>query len=235
MIRNLKALGLVLVAIFAMSAIVASAAMAGQGELTSDGKVKLTGTDEVESPATLGALGKTVSCHGHYTVGNVNETPHGFLSPPVTTMTVAPDYTDCTAPNPVNPSVPLTATVTLNGCDYVLHIGTGTSPTYSGTADIVCPGSSVIEVHVYQETDTAHTKTPICTDKIGPQTGKTGATVTNEGGNLKLAGTITGLKVKQEGVLCGGTKETETGTETVSTIIEGTNEEGGATSVEISG
>ncbi len=45
MIRNLKALGLTLAAVFAMSAIAASAASAQQGTLTSDGPVTLYGTE----------------------------------------------------------------------------------------------------------------------------------------------------------------------------------------------
>jgi hypothetical protein len=232
MIRNLKALSLILVAIFATSAIVASAAMAGQGELTSDGKVKLTGTDNTGTPGKITWFGKEVSCHGHYAIGNVNETPHGFITPPVTTVTMVPTYSDCTSPSPTGT---FEATFTMNGCDYVLHLGTGTAPTYATTTDIVCPEGKVIEEHTYQVGDIAHTKTPLCTDKVGPQTGKTGTTVTNEGGKLKLSGTITGLKVRQEGVLCGGVHETETGTLSVSAIVEGTNEEGGATAIEISG
>jgi hypothetical protein len=50
MIHNLKVLSLALVAVFAMSAMAASSALAveeTQGVLTSDGPVKLTGTDTV--------------------------------------------------------------------------------------------------------------------------------------------------------------------------------------------
>ena len=45
MIRNLKVLGLALVAAFAMSTMVASAASAQQGELTSDGPEFMEGTE----------------------------------------------------------------------------------------------------------------------------------------------------------------------------------------------
>ena len=227
MIRNLKVLGLSLVAVFAMSAMVASAASAG--ELTSDGPVDLHAT---ENPAVLTAIaGQKVECHATYTIGNVNETPHAtFITLPKANLTVTPDYTNCVS---VIGELKAPLTVTMNGCDFVLHIGAQLEAgKYSGTADVVCEGSNQIEVHAYSSA--AHSST-VCTYKIPAQTGLTGGFVKNAAGKVELGGPVTGIKATRTGILCGGTAETKEAKQDIGVVVSGTNEAGAATNIEVTG
>jgi hypothetical protein len=231
MIRNLKMLGLALVAVVAMSAMVASSAsaQAGKGWLTSTGPVKLTGT---QPKATLTAFGnQEVECHGHYEIGNVGETPHGVITPPATKFTVTPHYTECVARIGATTAP---ATVTTNHCDFDLEIGeTKSAGHWKGTAKVRCENAGeAIEVHVYS--NSSHSST-ICTQKVTPQEGLEGGEVFNgEGGTIGLTGTIGGIKVEKTGILCGGTAETNEAVEHLEgTVISGTNELEEATAISI--
>jgi hypothetical protein len=230
MIRNLKALGLALVAVFAMSAVVASAASAAIPSLTSDGPVTLSGSDNVGTKSTLTAFGLKTECNATYHAHKYNVTPRVFIPSGATTVTVTPTYSNCLG---VIGGTSTPATVTFNGCDYVLHIGNTVAGVekYGGTTDIVCPEGQQIEIHVY--TNSSHATT-ICTIKVPGQTGLAGVTVQNSGGNLVLGGPITGIRASKTGILCGGTAETTTGEEDISITVSGKNEAGGATSVSIS-
>jgi hypothetical protein len=225
MLRNVKVLGLFLVAGLAMSAMAASSASAQvhKGWLTSDGPVKLTGT---ENPATLTAFGnQKLECHVHYDIGNVGETPHGFIEPPATEFTVKPTYSNCTA------SIGATkapATVTTNKCDFVIKIGeTIELGKWGTTAKVVCenPATESIEVHAYSSS--AHTTT-ICTMKFPAQEGPTGGFVTNveEEGQwtITLGGTLNNITATKTGILCGGTAETKTAEQHLDAHITGFNE-----------
>ncbi|HET8862739.1 MAG TPA: hypothetical protein VFM94_05775, partial [Solirubrobacterales bacterium] len=67
MIRNLKVLGLSLVAVFALGAVMASGAMAQNGLLTADGPFYLTGTDEATGNALTYPGEEPLVCPGsHY-------------------------------------------------------------------------------------------------------------------------------------------------------------------------
>jgi hypothetical protein len=226
MIRNLKAMGLALAVVLATSATVASAASAA-GQLTSDGPVKLTGTS---AGGAATAFGFKVECHEHATVGAVGETPHGFLTPPVSAFTVQTLSTNCVAT--IGATV-ASATVTTNGCDGVTKIGeTISAGKWGGTGEIVCPESKQIEIHAY--TNSAHTSS-ICTVKIPPQTGLTGGSVENiAGGKITLGGTIKGVKATKTGVLCGGTAETNSAEVHGDAVVSGTNKAGEATAISIS-
>jgi hypothetical protein len=226
MTRKLKVLGIAMVAVCAMSAVMASVASAGA--FTSTGKTKLTST---ESAATLTAFGLKVTCHAVYHFGNVNETPHGFVSSGATTFTVAPTYTSC---NSFIGETNAPTTVTMNGCDFVLHIGAriGAGPKYVLTTDIVCPAGKEIERHSY--TSAAHSST-VCTVKIPAQTGLSNQTVETSGSNFKIGGPLKGIKATKTGILCGGAGETTTGEQDVNAEISGTNEGGTATAISVSG
>jgi len=228
MIRNLKILGLSLLAVFAMSAMVASAALAG--ELTSDGKVKLSAT---ENPVVLTAIaGQKIECHAVYTIGKVGVTPHPeFMTLPASTFTVSPDYSACVS---VIGELKAPGTITMNGCDFVWHIGAKIETgKYGFTVDIVCEAGKEIENHGYSSA--AHSST-VCTYKIPAQTGLTGGTVKNvSGGKIELGGPINGLKETRTGILCGGNAETKEGRWDIGAVISGTNEAGAATSIEVTG
>jgi hypothetical protein len=203
MIRNLKILGLALVAVFALIALAASAASA-QGKLTtSDGKpATLVGTETGVSGAGLNAwtaFGSKIECILGFGTGHqYNVTPHVPVPHGATTITITPHYKNCHTFIPE--TKPLT--VTMNGCDWVVHIGAttgGVAGTYGGTADVVCPLGKNIEIHVYNSA--AHTET-LCTLTVTPRNGITGGHVTNTpaSGDLDVQGTGTGTVVHREGL-----------------------------------
>jgi hypothetical protein len=231
MIRNLKVLGLALVAVFAMSAMAASAASAANGLLTSDGPVKLDGTEEA-SPAVnaLTAFGLVTKCPGSTYVGEkVNSSeliPSGSSE-----ATITPTYVNCeTAGGPT--------TVTMNGCDYVLHLSetSGVADTYKVIADVVCPKEKDILIDVYATKAKHETNEPFCQITIKPQTGKTGATLKDlTNGELTLGGTVEGVSAEKitGGVLCAK-EATATAKLDLAVTIKGTNSTGGATTVSLS-
>jgi hypothetical protein len=239
MTRNLKTLGLALVAVFAMAAMYASTASAQntKGWLTSDGPVTLEGTDTVGEKSKLTFIHEKkltgeIECHGKYTVGKVGSTPHDVflnLGTTTTSFTVTPHYTACTAKIGAAHAY---LTVTMNGCDYVLTLGTttGVESRYGGTADIICPVGKVIEIHAYS--DAAH-KNNICTYTVLAQTGKTGGFAQNSGETVTLGGPIKGITaVRHKTVLCGNlnthTSEAELD---IHALLQGTNEEGKETKI----
>ncbi len=235
MIRNLKALGLALVAVFAMSALAASAAQAvtTDGEFTSDGKVTVTGhgTESLTFEA-----GQKLTCTGHHTVMPENQTPWNFFNPGagLTTLTDQAHYSNCVAQVGAQT---LPATVTTNECDFLLHIGETTAPlntgTYTVTPTVKCKNQGeTIEVHVYQQASHA---TSVCTYKVGEQNlapGKLHST-NIAGGTIEVSGEVTGITASRTGVLCGGTKETKAAIQHANTILTGTNEAGGATAISV--
>jgi hypothetical protein len=223
MIRNLKMLGIALVAVFAMSASAASAA-----SLTSDGPVLLTGTDLTAFRITF-KEDQEYYCDTHYTIGEKNVTPHGLVKNPLTTLTMAPQFDDCEM---VIGATEGPGTFTMNGCDFVLHIGEtlGESGAYGTTLDFVCPVGKEIEFHSYS--NESHT-TSVCTFKLPAQTGLTGATVKSSSEGITLNGTFGGIHDTRTGILCGGTKTSETVPLEVDALITGKNEAGAATSISL--
>jgi hypothetical protein len=219
MIRNLKALGLTLVAVFAMSAMVASAASASV--ITSDGAVTLKGTETgVAGSNSLSAFGQTLQCPGStYTGHKVNVTPHVLVPSGATETTITPTYVNCVDQE----SRPLT--VDMNGCDYVFKDATNVSAgTYSILVDIVCPVNKSIEV-----------TGGVCTLKVGAQTNKAGFHLTNTGSgtsdDVDLTGEIKTIKASA----CGGLLNTEAGIQKSDVTVKGFNSAGVETGVTISG
>lgn len=227
MIRDLRYLGTVLVAVLAMSSVAASAATAETAKLTSDGPVKLTGTT---TSGIARAFGFTLVCHEHATVGAVNETPQGFVTPPLSTFTVQTESTGCIA---TIGAIEAPSTVVTNGCDGVTHLGeTIAANKWGGTVDIVCPEGKQIEINSY--TNASHTSL-ICKMKIPPQTGLKGGSAENLGeGKVGLSGFGEGIKATKTGILCGGNGETNSAEVTGTAVVTGTNESGKATAIEIS-
>lgn len=204
---------LVIAVVFALSGtLVSSAAASGQGVLTSDGPVRLAGVDIVKSTLTYNDTQKT-ECNGNYGLGEVNQTEpegrpgdHYALVPPATTLTIEATYSSCVTK--IGPTE-APATATMNGCDYVLHIGeTLESGKWATTMDVVCPAGAEIEEHAYSS---GTHSSMICTFKVPAQTGKTGGFVKNiAGGKITLGGTIEGISASRTGILCGGTNSVTT-------------------------
>jgi hypothetical protein len=227
MTRKLRGLGIV-AAVLAVGAVVATAASAKQATLTSDGPVKLSGTD---NSFRLTAFGnQKIECQDKLTLGVVNKTPHSFSPGTILSFTLANDLSGCTV------SVGATkapATVTTNKCDVVGHLGVGLIPPGFGYSfDYVCENpEETIEIHAYSSGSHASS---ICTYKIPPQNGLTGGSAQNiANGQITLGGAITGITVSKTGILCGGTAEEHGVVQDIDAVVSGTNEEGKSTAIEI--
>ncbi|HMJ72196.1 MAG TPA: hypothetical protein VK471_02400 [Solirubrobacterales bacterium] len=243
MIRNLKVLGLALVAVFAMSAVVASAASA-QGKITSDGPVTLKATETgTEAANSLTAFTHTFACPASTITGHkYNVTPHVLIPSGETTATLTPHYNQATC-KVVDLGVP--ATVTMNGCDFVVHVlGTFMSK-YEISADIVCPAGKVIEREVYSSSSEA---LKLCTITVKAQAGLNGAAgapvlaqntaaVGGTQDDLDIVGTFKNIHAERHG-LCkgeGGHPDTTATAELhIDTTVKGYNSFGVETGVTIS-
>jgi hypothetical protein len=225
--RTLKALGLALIAVIALSAMTASTASAQtNGTLTSaSSPVWLHGDDEAETTTPLTAFGGTTECPVvTYSGGKVNGTTmqghHEGLVTPTSTFTLTPKYSGCLA------SGVLPETITMNGCDYVIHIGPtvgASNDLYSVTADLVCPEAQEVTIDIFG--DAGHT-VPVCTIHIPPQSGLTGGMLTDmpSGNHLTLGGAIQGISMtKTVGVpqVCPTHESTSTAALDLAVTIEG--------------
>jgi hypothetical protein len=234
MIRNLKVLGLALVALFAFSSMAASAAFAANGLLTSDGPATLDAT-EISGQLNVGTMfGGQTQCPGSVGTGHeVGSTTNGVPSGS-SNITVTPDLNqaNCVA---VISGTNHKMTVTMNGCDSVVHIGetNGEADTYKGTGDIVCPaGASIIE-DVYFSSSNENLK--VCEITIGPQTGRAGATVKDTTtGDLEIHGTTKGITASQTGAGCVGGATTTTGELHANLTVKGTNAAKANTNISLS-
>jgi hypothetical protein len=181
MIRKFKALGLALVAVFAMSAVVASAAQATAGTLTAEGKTVIATAEQVgehefvltDHETEPGKFANT-KCKKAVFTGTAGVTDGA------TSVTAHPVYTECTA-------FGQPATITTTGCDYVLKTGTPTAGGWHVTTDVVCGAFSVIKI-----------VTGTCEVTVDSQTGLNTSEATNSGGggtamDLLLHTNITGI------------------------------------------
>jgi hypothetical protein len=158
MIRNLKALGLLVVAAFAMTAIGASAAHAQPANFQAGSyTATVRGVQTTENTLSNGI--RSVSC------ATANLT--GGLPAASTTITIESSYSNCTGNGNT------TATVTTNGCDYTLHVVTKTATdTGTGSVTIMCPPGQAIQVDIWA-TGKAHNEPKLCRLEV-PEQGPVG-------------------------------------------------------------
>jgi hypothetical protein len=258
MIRNLKTLGLALVAVFALSAVVASAASAQQGKFTSDGPVTWIGEEtgaHFSMNNALTAFGLRVECPtSTYTGHKYEETPHKFIPNNVTKVTVTPHYRQVADNKDANcRAFPgnFPVTIHMNSCDYVINLGitTGGENTYGATYDIVCPPGNEITLTAWT-TDHEHTTSgppnnvkPFCVIHVGPQVGLAGGHVRDTtNGDLDLTGSVEKIKLTRTNntapfdthtVLCPESTST-IGKFDIDVTVKGFNEQGEPTSIGIS-
>jgi hypothetical protein len=172
MIRNLKVLGLALVAMLAMTAVAASAASAD--DLTSEtSPVTLTGKQAGLGDVFTTTAG-TVKCKEvNYTATNV--------ATPTTTVNAVPSYPEKTTSGEQNcTGFGFPATVATNGCTYRFTIGGATT----GGLDIICTGGQEITVTA------VGAGTVKCIVHVGSQNLAAGITYSNTG-----AGTTREIKI----------------------------------------
>jgi hypothetical protein len=208
MIRNLKVLGLALVAMLSMSAMVASAAHA-LPELTAAEAGSAVGEEVGKHEFTVGS--RAIQCEEVNFTGPSTTTAQ-------TTLTIVPDYKKCKT-TPVF-GITLFVTVTMNGCDYLFHATGKDGANYTASVDIVCPAGKLIEAHIYS--NAAHTNES-CTVTIGPQTGKTTNTITNTAGtpnDLTVHhDVVVNVTIHGSAIVCGsGTTATYEGTSTLKAL-----------------
>jgi hypothetical protein len=148
MIRNLKALGLALIAVFAISAVASPAASAEvQGWFTAESyPAHIDAADRASQPGIYtGLFGIGVTCtSADYT---------GSISASVTELTVTPTYANCHSTN-------RQVTFTANTCDYVFTDATApttNSDDWSVKTDLLCQTGNKIEIHIYGENERPHT------------------------------------------------------------------------------
>lgn len=251
MIRNLKALGLALVAVFALSVVAAPAASAQeQGELTSDGPVTLLATETTEGSNSLAAFGLTIKCPGSTITGHKYTTEaetkgipknHTLLPNVSTTATLTPHWKEANENCRVNPGN-FAATVDMNDCDFVIHLGKttgGVAHTYGVTFDVICPTGKEITVTVWtNNTDHTAATTPMCILHVtADQTGLEGAHatyLTNE--KVRIHGEVKGihvLKTKTTHSLLCPEATTADARFNLDMTVEGKNSEGLATGITI--
>ncbi len=158
MSRNLKVLGLSLVAVLAMSAMVAAGASAeAPFKFKSEGSpTTLTGKQHAANDVFTTHTG-TVSCDNATYAGTQTGTETSEVS-------VTPSYSGCKAFGLL--SVP----IDVNGCSYRFNANTKVGVNYEGSVDVVCPAGKQIEVTA-----------PGCTVTVKPQTGLSKVTYTNVG------------------------------------------------------
>jgi hypothetical protein len=241
MIRNLKILGLALVAVFALAAVLASAASAQVGTLTSTGPVTLIGVNT--GPATenqWAAFGATTQCpNAVYTGHKYNVTPHTFIPNDVSTFTVTPHYGVCTDKIGAS-SFPMT--IDMNGCDFVVHLE-GTTPgvdTYTVKTTIEgCPVGKHITITIFASAAKHTSNEPFChmtvTENAAGYLGLHATDTTT--GRIDIAGTATGMTMDKESptgsILCPK-ETTNTGTLALGITVEGRNEVGSTTTIALS-
>jgi hypothetical protein len=172
--RNLKALGLALIAVLAMSAVVASAAQAVPQFTASVYPATATGANTKGSEAfTLD--GTSVLCDSHFLVETYNTTNGTALHAPASTVTVTPKYSNCEAFGFLN------ATVNMEGCDYVFHATEQVSAgVYNHHVDVVCPTGKSIKIEAAS-----------CRAEVKPQNGRTTVKTTNSGGAVTVQPNVT--------------------------------------------
>jgi hypothetical protein len=165
---NLKALGLALLAAFAMSAVMASAAHATSKFTASAYPTVITGTQE--------GNGSEANNYFQSTTGNKVHCPEldvkyeATITEASTSVTVTPHYGSTTStPCDATAGGTFDATIHLNGCHYIFNALTNTSATDThGSAELKCPTGTEITITVVT-----------CVIHIPPQTISSGITFTN--------------------------------------------------------
>ncbi|MBA3866100.1 MAG: hypothetical protein H0X42_07115 [Solirubrobacterales bacterium] len=223
MTRNLKVLGLALAAMFALTAVAASAAQAVTPEYhctstsancfaESSASPELTGNGKINgsNDHVFNVNGGNVKCTGTTGVTD-GAVLKGTAAKTSTSVTLTPTYAGCKA-------FGVKATVNPEGCTYTLTLVTGGISPYPITTDIKCPAGKKITV----------TPTGLsCTITVGEQTGLKGITATNVGtepthieANINITGANGKIAYTKTGTECpegpgSGTNGTYTGHSTI--------------------
>lgn len=159
--------------------------------------VDVEGTEITTEGNALTAFGMSGRCPG--------STYNGELEEASSTITLTPEFdnTECTVGEGEEA---FDATVSPNGCSFVLHVAEGSEDEWSAVADLMCPEGGKLVIDVYL--GSAH-GFKICTLRLGEQSGLEGLTLTNdtESGHVVVEGAATGVTVEKTGLCGAGTTE----------------------------
>jgi hypothetical protein len=145
--RKIKAMGLTLVAVFALSAVAVSSASATPPKFTASAYPASGGGSQIGT--------HKVTFDGFITTCEV-ATFSGTLVAASSEITIAPKYEKCKTAG-------VASTVTLNGCDYKFTLTTTGVPNLA-TVDLVCPAGQDITI------DVGNPASPACIIHVTPFT-----------------------------------------------------------------
>ncbi len=182
--RNLKALGLVSVAVFAMSAGAAPVASANQFHSTAT-NTTVTRSANTNQLFEYETGGETVACT---TIGGSGQSTHQTA----TEVTFSPTYSGCSVIGVAFSKV----VVDMNGCQYLFTIGASSN---SGPVHVKCPGGENIELTV------SVFGVLFCIYHIAEQTPTGVADYFNSGSTkVNVTATQTGISATMEPITMGG-------------------------------
>jgi hypothetical protein len=209
--RKIKILGLTLVAIFALTAVAASAASAH--EVTA-GAYEANVSGEQTTTNTLSNGVREVTC--------ANATFTGALTAAAPSITFVPVYTNCTG------NASTTATIDMNGCDYIVTPTAASGIANNASVTVNCTGTNEITITIWA-TGKAHTEAKLCTLGVPHQTVLAKYTNTANGIDLVFAAnTLTVKRLEGTAVNCG--KESTTAGTYTGTVAATAKHAGVATS-----
>jgi hypothetical protein len=175
--RNLKALGLAMVAALALGAVAASAAQAASHHVSvASFPAVVTAKDTVNTVFSITGGEHTVECRTTKYEGTLPEEKNKEV-------TVTPTYSECQ----VDPIFGPSATVTVNHCAYVLKGVTDANG--DAVAEVECAEGNEITI-TYTFPFTSH----VCTVHVTPQTPGGGVHYEQNGEKIKIEATVTGIK-----------------------------------------
>jgi hypothetical protein len=228
--RKLKVLGLALVAVFAMSAMVASAAQGKTpGTLTTFPTTATTSIHGTQAtPHAFKLTSQFINGEPATTTCNIAKftSPAGSsVTDGATTVTLVPEYKECKTSG-------FNATVTVENCHYSVHLGTNTGGALGThaviTLDNVAPGTCIIKITLLT-----------CEVQVKAQEFATGNILTNSGTekemDLLLDTDITNkiaYTITKDGIGCPLTELGKTfndGDYTGTTTVDGKNTVNGST------
>lgn len=198
--RNLKAVGLAVVAAFAMSAMVASTASAAKFTAANGLAQHLVATD-VGAADKFEVAGSTLTCNGETFTSNA---PAGQT----TELSFTPNWINCKTEGAAFNNV----TVTHNSCNLIF------TSTPTPAVHIAC-GAKPIEVHHYSSS--AHSSST-CTETIGTQTVTGHPTYTNVGNHVEVHG-VAGVSLQTHGACSFGFTLNQTAEYTYSQTVTATS------------
>jgi hypothetical protein len=207
MVRKLKVLGVALAAVFALSAMTASAASAQVGTITSTGPVTLTGTQTgVPNENSLTVFGGVVTCANAKYTGHkvlteaqtIAGKTHERLPNDSSSVTITPHYGSCITKQA---GIEFPDTIDMNGCDFEFDLGVTISANkYKVKTTEECPSANTIKVTDFANAAKHTGNEPFCVIDITKETNRGEGLVATDtlNGTIDITGTIENIKAHKE-------------------------------------